>query len=331
MTTQTPDQTSDTGTALPPNPVLCFETEVRAVRRLSPSFVRITFGGACLARFDDCGELGPRDLRIKVIAPVGGRQPAFVETRGDGWYQDWLAGDPRHRGEMRTYTVREVRSEGERSEVDIDFVLHTSDEPSDKPSDEHGAQSGPAADWAAAATVGDRLLLMGPNLGCAELYGGIEWRPPLPGTEPVRVLLVGDETAVPAIGSILATLPQGYVGRALLEVEEPEDFQELRTAAEVEITWLARSGRPRGERLAEAVRGAVPSRDAHVDVPDVDPELLWETPRDLGLSVDGDAPYVWIAGEAGVVKGLRRYLVGDVGLPRSAVSFMGYWRVGASI
>jgi NADPH-dependent ferric siderophore reductase len=38
--------------------------------------------------------------------------------------------------------------------------------------------------------------------------------------------------------------------------------------------------------------------------------------------------YAWIAGEAGVVKDLRRYLVRDVGIDRKQVAFMGYWRKG---
>jgi NADPH-dependent ferric siderophore reductase len=303
-------------TQLTESPMLCFETEVVRVVRLSPSFARITFGGACLSRFHDCGELGPRDLRIKVIVPVDGRPPDLVDMSGPGWYTDWLQRDPRERGEMRTYTVRSARPDAEPPEVDVDFVLHA-----------HGEQSGPAAAWAESAQVGDRMLLLGPNRACPDPYGGIAWQPPGGGGR--RVLLVGDETAVPAISSILATLPASYAGRAVLEVASPEDFLPMTSAADVEVTWLARSHRARGELLGQAVREAMAPSGAVGEVPEVDPELLWETPQDLGLDTDGSAPYVWIAGEAGVVKELRRYLVGEVGVPRSSVAFMGYWREGA--
>ena len=57
------------------------------------------------------------------------------------------------------------------------------------------------------------------------------------------------------------------------------------------------------------------------DVPE--DELLWE--RAAGTRVVG-TPYTWVAGEARVVRDLRRYLVGEAGLPRSSVTFMGYWR-----
>ena len=295
-------------------PMLCFDVEVRAVRRLSRGFVRITFGGDCLVDFAAGGPLGPRDQRVKLLVPRPGGSVAPVEDLSPGWYPRWLARDPAVRGEMRTYTVRAVRADGDRTEVDVDFVLH---EP-----------SGPAAQWAAAATPGDRIAMLGPNRLRADEYGGIEWAPPPPGDGPL--LLVGDETAVPAIASILETLPPGYDGRAVVEVPSAEDFLDVRTEADIEVTWLARSTYPRGAQLLAAVRSMVPARSAAVEpVGDVDPDdLLWETPT--GDRADG-APYAWIAGEAGVVRDLRRHLVGDAGLPRSSVAFMGYWREGRAL
>src|SRR5699024_6817314 len=38
--------------------------------------------------------------------------------------------------------------------------------------------------------------------------------------------------------------------------------------------------------------------------------------------------YAWLAGEAAVIKALRRHLVSELGLDRKQVSFMGYWRQG---
>jgi iron complex transport system ATP-binding protein len=153
-------------------------------------------------------------------------------------------------------------------------------------------------------------------------YAGIEWRPGL----AQRVLLAGDETAVPAI---LASLPPNMTGQAILEVPEACDFQDLSSEADVEITWLARSvmigrSRPHGELLPEAVRQAVPLpgwvgiRAAEVtpgpepeDV-NVDKDILWGTPARLdAAAIDagknpgnpaGALPfYAWIAGEAGVI------------------------------
>ena len=302
------------------SPVLAFDVEVVGVVRLSPTFVRLTFAGLALHGFHGGGALGPRDLRIKVMVPSPGHPLPDLSDLSEGWYRRWLAIDPAVRGSMRTYTVRNARLDGPDPTIDVDFVLHL---------DEHG-RGGPASSWAASARLGDRVTLIGPNAR-SEAYGGIEWQPPAAAAgQPVTVLLAGDETAVPAIGSVLASLPAGYIGQALLEVPTAADFQDLRTAAEVEVTWLARGGRPHGEALHEAAAGAMlrhgrARRPEPVELPevDVDSEILWERAEGYGSDL-----YAWIAGEAAMVRGLRRLLVQEHGVDRRAVTFMGYWRHG---
>lgn len=223
---------------------------------------------------------------------------------------------------MRTYTAREVRAGDPEPELDIDFVIHL---------DESG-HGGPATSWAAAAQVGDPLTIIGPNAR-AENYAGIEWQPPA--TSPQRrleVLLVGDETAVPAISSILDSLPEHCHGHAVLEVPRADDFQMPRTEADVDVRWLARGSVPRGRLLDDVVRTIMAESSAAAEVStgtlrevDVDHEILWETP-DQALT--GTAFYAWIAGEAGTVRDLRRYLVRELGIDRKSVAFMGYWRQG---
>ena len=330
--------------------VMSFDVEVRRVVRLSPNFQRITFGGACLADFGIQGDT--HDLRIKIVVPCvsdeGVRLPLpDLSTLDTGWYQDWLKLDAATRGCMRTYTVRAVRCSGAEPEIDVDFVLHL---------DEDG-NGGPASSWAAAAAPGDRVCVIGPNVAhcvTAESYGGMEWRPGL----ARHVLLAGDETAVPAMLAILETLPADITGHALMEIPSSSDMQDVRTASGVEVTWLPRNGRPHGELLEAAVREAValpgwasigttagipatprPGMHREPEEINVDEVVLWETPQRLDQSVVSATPnpdtpagalpfYAWIAGEAAVVRGLRRYLVRDVGIDRKQVAFMGYWRRG---
>jgi len=300
-----------------------FEVEVIRTERLSPTFLRVTFGGASLHDFLDHGSLGPRDLRVKLVVPVGSRPPLHLTDLADGWYRRWRALDPTERGVMRTYTVRRTRLGGPDPQIDVDFVLHV---------DETGC-GGPASTWATAARPGDRITLIGPAAG-AEGYGGIEWRPPRPsGLSPSRVLLVGDETAVPAVCSILEGLPPGYVGHAVLEVPRHEDFSDVRSASAVEVRWLARGGRPRGELVDSEVRGLftgspTPALAQRAVVPhvDVDEEILWEIAA--GSSTSGGSVHAWVAGEAGMVRDVRRRLVGELGIDRAQVAFMGYWREG---
>ncbi|GAA3680832.1 hypothetical protein GCM10023081_18710 [Arthrobacter ginkgonis] len=323
--------------ALEASPTLAFGLAVLAIRDLGPSLRRITLTGADLEHFGVNGDL--LDVRIKVVIPgesaTGGavdhlahlRPGALLEAdEVAGWYRRWLLADAGERGVLRTYTARGFRpagdpaNAGEHAELDVDFVLHVHEE-------EGRLVGGPASVWAATAAPGDVVTVLGPNLRlCGPDYAGIEFRP---GTAE-RILLAGDETAVPAICSILESLPAGIAGLACLEVPDAADVQEVRTASDLEVRWLPRGSRPHGELLLEAVRAAVAPTPA-VQSPvaeepeeiNVDEAILWET------TADARAPfYAWIAGEAGVVKELRRHLVRDAGIDRRQVAFMGYWRQG---
>jgi len=306
---------------------LPFEVEVKTVCRLSPSFVRITFCGADLVDFRDGGSLGTRDTRVKMIIPPGpgAQTPARIDVTDPGWYRSWLARDQDVRGHMRTYTARSARLDAPIPELDIDFVLHL---------DEHGG-GGPATVWAANAQVGQRLTVLGPNRHSDD-PAGIEFRPPTPapGTH-VQLLLAGDETALPAIAAILETLTDQYTGAALIEMPSVEDIQPLTAPRGMQVILLARAGLPAGEQLQAAVAQRIstyglPDTTSPSDCPDidVDSDILWETQSDGAAGATVEPFYAWIAGEAAIVRDIRRSLVRTHGVPRRQVAFMGYWRRG---
>ena len=91
----------------------------------------------------------------------------------------------------------------------------------------------PGSSWASQAAPGDRIVVLGPRRGYP--YGGIEFTPP-PGAD---LLLVGDETAVPAICAVLEQLPDDARGKAFLEVPVAADVQAVRPPAGVDVVWLA--------------------------------------------------------------------------------------------
>lgn len=153
------------------------------------------------------------------------------------------------------------------------------------------APAGPASRWASRARAGDRVILLGPAVADNR---AIRFRPP---EDTDLVLLWGDETAVPAATGILESLPAGTRVRAWLEVPCAGDVQDVATEADAEITWLVG-----GRGAAGEIRGARLPPHTH--------------------------PYAWIAGESGRVKELRRHLVGERGLDRRRVTFVGYWRDG---
>ncbi|WP_125131756.1 siderophore-interacting protein [Microbacterium sp. 10M-3C3] len=294
-----------------------YSVRVSAVRPLTPSFVRITFHGDDLEHFGTAG----LDQRVKLLLPapdggisdVGQDDPAVLEA--GTWYDAWRALPDGSRSPMRTYTVRRIDADAR--EIDIDFVVH--DDP------------GPAGAWAMDAVVGREIVVIGPDERSEHARSGIDWHP---GTAR-RVLLVGDETAVPAIGGILDSLDANVSADVFVEIPHAGDAH-VWSAERARVRWLPREGAAHGMRLIDAVeqwcaasgdvlaRAAAPRPQQLEDI-DLDTDVLWDSPADA----DGEF-YAWIAGESQTVKTLRRLLVQGHGVDRRRVAFMGYWRLGQS-
>lgn len=235
---------------------------VTRVRQLTPRMARVSFTAP------EGFESWP-DQQLKLCFPRGGplRLP---EQPGDDvmrWYQAFLAIPEASRPWMRSFTVRS--HDPSRGELDIDFVLH--------------GDAGPAARWARSAAPGQVLGRYGPSRDYARPLPPGDWH-----------LLAGDETALPAIGSLLESLPPSARALVFAEVADPLEQQPL--PGEVEVRWLHRS---RGESLVAAVRAA---------------------------SFPAGHASAWLAGEAGAVRTLRRHLVGERGVPKRSIEFAGYWR-----
>jgi NADPH-dependent ferric siderophore reductase len=127
-------------------------------------------------------------------------------------------------------------------------------------------------------------------------------------------------------------------GVAFIEVPEAGDILPIGAPDGVELRWLPRGLGSHGTSLIPAVLDYLGAAADAVEIRDVDTDdPLWETPEysSLGEVLDDAAPhadrYFWIAGESGVVTTLRRHLVKDLGIDRSQVAFMGYWRTGVAM
>ncbi|GAA2526108.1 MULTISPECIES: siderophore-interacting protein [Streptomyces] len=274
-------------------PFRFFALQVVRTRRLGPSLVRVTFAGPELRDFRSDG----RDQSLSLFLPHPGQsEPVVPLELGDDWWRGWRELPENVRAVMRSYTLRELRTDarGHTTEVDVDFVLHGIGP--DTP-----LQAGPASRWAARASAGDRVLLLGPAVADNR---AIRFRPP---EDTDLVLLWADETALPATAAILESLPAGTRARVWLEVPHSGDVQDLATGADAEVTWFVR------ERNED---------DAAQDSP-----LALDSLRTDRLPSAG-RPYAWIAGESGRVKQLRRVLVNERGIDRRRVTFVGYWRRG---
>ncbi|MET9069386.1 siderophore-interacting protein [Streptosporangium sandarakinum] len=153
----------------------------------------------------------------------------------------------------------------------------------------HHGDSGLAGPWAARVRPGDEIHFLGPGGAYA------------PDPEAGWHLMAGDESALPAIAASLERLPATARAHVFLEVAGPEEEQPLNHPVDAEIVWLHRGDAPVGEALVAAVRA--------LDFP------------------EGE-PHVFVHGEAGFVRDLRRHLRAERGLPLSRLSISGYWRVG---
>lgn len=324
-----------------PTTTLVTEARVRRTERLSPSFVRVTLESEAFA------ELAPDegfDTRFKMIFPRGdGCLPDLLYDSGD-WYQSWLAMSPTERAPMRTYTIRDVVTEGADVLLVVDLVVH-----------QPISEAGPACRWAASARPGDVVQVVVPRRNLDEhglSYGGGEFAP---GSRR-RLLIAADETAVPAVSRILLDLDPGFTGTVFCEVPRPEDVLSLPVPPGLQLHWLPRESSGYGRRLVNTVRDHLgltaatapeptlspahtlsPAPDPSQDEADLD---IWETARysasEAAVTTPVASPqphdlYAWIAGESWAVKTLRRSLVSELNIDRSDVAFMGYWREGVAM
>ncbi|MEU8526553.1 MULTISPECIES: siderophore-interacting protein [Streptomyces] len=268
-------------------PFRFFPLQVDRTRRLGPSLVRVTFTGPDLKDFAS----GGRDQSLSLFLPHPGQEAPVLPPLDDpdlyAILGAWRAMPDDERAVMRSYTVREQRTEP--NEVDIDFALHGVTSAAD------AAGVGPACRWAQQARTGDRVVVLGPAVPANT---GVRFQLP---EDADSVLIWADETALPAASAILEWLPAETRAQVFLEVPHSGDRMELATEADATVTWLVREeGAP---SAVEAVRAA---------------------------ELPGADPYVWIAGESGSVKALRRHFVAERGLDRRRVTFVGYWRKGLS-
>ena len=234
--------------------------EVLRVVDITPRMRRITLGGEQLAGFVSLGS----DDHIKLLFAQNAAEQAALESptfsvKGEG-----------PQPAMRDYTPRRI--DLSRGELDIDFVLHG---------------DGPASTWAEQAKPGQHLHIAGPrgSMIVPDMFDSY--------------LLIGDETAIPAIARRLEELPAGRKVLAVIEIADAHEQQALDSAADVQVIWV--------------VRGQ---------------DELLGTLRDL--QVPEGSLYAWVATETKLSRQVRRVLLDEHKLNDEFVKAVGYWRADGS-
>lgn len=233
--------------------------------KVSPRLVSVTVTGPALEGF----AIPEPTSHVKVFLPQPGQdEPKLPEQTADGPVQP--ADD--ERPVVRTYTP--VRFDPASQTLELQFVLHG---------------TGPASEWAEKAKPGDKLAVAGPGgrfvLGEAT---GNWW-------------LAADESAIPAVATLLEALPASAVADVHIEVADASDEITFDSQAKTTVTWHhRRDPKAFGAELDAAARAA--------DI--------------------GEDTRIWVACEAAAMRGIRRYFRNEKGLPLSSMTTRGYWRAG---
>jgi NADPH-dependent ferric siderophore reductase len=246
--------------------IATFVTTVTAIVDINPRLRQITVGGG----LDGFAPLAA-DQFVYVLAPPHGRSDLTVDESFSWEQYDSMPEHDRPVGAY--YTVR--RWDAEAGTIDLWVVLHGHD--------------GDGERWARNARVGDPVALWGPR----EAY-----QPP-PGTD--SFLLIGDETALPAIAAIVERLRPHDRATAIVALAPEADRVALDSPAELDVRWLQVAHDDRSNPLMAAVL-ALPN------------------------GVVTPSTYVWGGAESHEITAIRRHVRDQVGIPRQQVSLTGYWR-----
>lgn len=235
--------------------------QVLRAAQITPGMRRVTLGGEELAGIAD-------GCNIKLLFPRDADTPLCLPLKGPDGRALYAPGEVPP--VIRTYSVR--THDREAGELHVDFVMHG-----------HGV----ASEWARRAQPGDPIGMAGP--------GGLTLRP------SDAYVIAGDQTALPAISSMLEKLPADARGHAFIEIPDPAERQPLLHPPGIAVTWLIGRGEP--SPLIEAVQ-SVPWPEGKV--------------------------FAWIGAESLPTRVLRAYVREGRGLDRRQHLAIGYWKRGMS-
>ncbi|MEU5702828.1 siderophore-interacting protein [Streptomyces aurantiacus] len=271
--------------------------EVRRREFLTPGFASVTLGGPAVRDLTVAGN----DQGVRLFFPREGQTALRMPTlSNEAWIAQLLLLPKSVRPWVRNLTIRRARPADD--EIDIEFALH-----GDSPMASWVRRAEPGSP-AGIFDIGTTYRLPEPTDG--QQGGRLDGQQG--GRQEGRLdrrldgqLLVGDESALPAILSILDGTPPSLATEVYLEVATAADIRSVDAPAGTRIHWFSRDDenlRP-GTLALDALRHA---------------------------SLPPGRFYTWAAGESRLATAVRRHLVNDRGVPKRDISFVGYWRLGRS-
>jgi NADPH-dependent ferric siderophore reductase len=239
---------------------------VETVEWLTPGLVRVVLNGGGLAGYEP---VPCTDAYVNVAIP-----PADAPYAAPFALDDLRSLPREQRPFRRRITVRRWDPVSRR--LTLEFVTH--------------GDTGAAGAWAARAREGDSLVFTGPA-GAYTPDAAADWH-----------LMVGDESALPAIAASLEAVPPGAPVVVRLVCDGPGHEVALTTRGRLDLVWLHRAGGPGdADLLADAV---------------------------AALAFPAGRVHAFVHGEAGETRAVRRHLLADRRLDAAQLSCSPYWHRG---
>jgi NADPH-dependent ferric siderophore reductase len=229
------------------------------VTRPFANFCRVTLRIENVAYFTDGG------MHFRLLLPPAGRTPVWPHVDETGRTRFPTGEDVLH-NPVYTFVAMDVAA----NQFTFDVFIHA---------------GGRITEWVLAAQIGDTIGMMGPGGG------------QMPDAR--QIVLVGDETALPAIRRILAIAGPMTTGRALIEVQSSEDIQQLAHPKGVDVTWVMRG---------------------------IDPCPVETILSDYADATPQTAPFLWCGAEKSKVQRARKHFRDACGITADQSYFSGYWR-----
>lgn len=224
--------------------------------------LRLVLGGKGLAGLPSA----PPAASIRLVVPWAGDEFAIPTWTGN----EFLLSDGR-RPALRTFTP--VDFDASTNQLTLDIVRH---------------RGGEISQWAETVRMGDAAAISGPGRGESIDHNAHHY------------VLLGDETAIPAIRQMIEAIPDAIRVTVHIETVSPEARLELPGHPGLSIIW----------HDAEAAAAPCSQLQAAITTVAID-----------------DATRIWAAGEAAAVQAIRKYLFNERAVPRHHTSIRGYWKV----
>ncbi|MEM5530040.1 siderophore-interacting protein [Gammaproteobacteria bacterium AS21] len=235
---------------------------------ISANMLRITLAGDDLASLAAAQEGGYIKLHFARADKLDGDIEQQIQSE-----------DASSRPLLRTYTIRNQRANP--AQIDVDFVIH---------------EAGPASTWAGHCSIGSTIYVAGPGKKkIVDLHA--DW-----------FFIVGDMTALPAIGVNFEQLPSTAKGYAVIEVLTSKDIQHFDLPAALELHWIIKYPQSNTDQQQS-------SSLLH---------KVQQCPALLGTAS------VWIACEFNSMREIRQHFSQHLNIDKRHIYASSYWKLGLS-